>query len=440
MYNGGMKRLRLAPFRLLLSAFCLLAAGCGRAPDAGKTTLTIWSAPRGMEERAFLKLIERFEREHPDIQVHNLGGITEDKLVRAMIAGAPPDLAYLYNIVMVGPLAANHAAQPLDSWFRQSGLRDEHFLPAAIAQGRYEGRLYAMPVTRDSRGFYWNRSVFREAKLDPDRPPRTMEELYEYAVKLTQRKPDGSLKRLGMLLPADSSLLFSAMGGKLYDERSRRATIDCPENVAALTFLVKLVDAMGGRNRVAGFQGGFGPNDSAQNPLATGRVAMQIEGEWLAMYLERYAPQADYGVGEIPYPEARPDLKNMAWQDGDIMFIPAGAKHPDAAWEFIRWMQQPRQQEEYAGAMNNLPSLIALLHSPKLTQGSRSKETLGYILAHISGGSRNVRYFPALPVTKQYREVLEHAVQAAELHQKTPKQALADAQERVQRELQKYLR
>ena len=37
-----------------------------------------------------------------------------------------------------------------------------------IAQGRYRGKLYAMPVTRDSRGFYWNRTVFREAGLNPD--------------------------------------------------------------------------------------------------------------------------------------------------------------------------------------------------------------------------------------------------------------------------------
>jgi multiple sugar transport system substrate-binding protein len=436
MYNVGMKR--LGPFTLL--PFLALLAGCPRDPADHKTTLVIWSAPRGVEERAFLKLIARFEREHPAIRVHNLGGITEDKLVRAMVAGTPPDLAYLYNMTMVGPLAANRAVQPLDERFNRSGFREEDFLPGAIAQGRYEGRIHAMPVTRDSRGLYWNRAVFKAASLDPDRPPRTMDELYDYAVKLTKGKKGGSLTRLGFLPVTDSAIWLCAMGGRLYDEQTGRVTIDCPENVAALAWRVKLVDAMGGRDRVAGFRSGFGPGDSGQNPLATGQVAMMIEGEWFAMYLERYAPNADYGIGEIPYPAGRPDLRNMAWQDGDFMFIPTGAKNPDAAWEFIRWLHQPAQQEEYAGGMSNLPTLRSLLHSPKLTKGSRSRETLGYILAHISGGSKNVRFFPSLPVTKLYRDALDHAVQAAELHQKTPEQALRDAQVRVQRELDKYVR
>jgi multiple sugar transport system substrate-binding protein len=436
MYNVGMKR--PGPFLVLL--FLALLSGCARDPGRRKTTLTIWSAPRGVEERAFLKLIARFEREHPHIRVHNLGGMTEEKLVRAVVAGAPPDLAYVYNMTLVGPLAANHAVQPLDQRFSRSGLREEDFLPGAIAQARYEGRLYAMPVTRDSRGLYWNRTVFRQAGLDPDRPPQTMDELYRYALKLTERKADGSLKRVGFMPPTDSTIWLCAMGGRLYDERTRRVMIDCPENVTALTWLVKLVNAQGGRSRLAAFRSGFGPNDSAQNPLAMGHVAMQFDGEWFAMYLERYAPHADYGIGEIPYPDGRPDLKNMAWQDGDFMFIPVGARNPDAAWEFIRWLQQPRQQEEYAGAMSNLPTLRALMHSPSLTQGSRSKETLGYILAHISGGSRNIRIFPSLPVTKLYRDTLDNAFQAAQLGQKTPEQALTDAQARVQKELDKYLR
>jgi len=436
-------RRRRSLYCLLVSLSpCLLVcnSGCRRAEPAGTTTLDLWAAPTGGDEKAFRTLCDRFEKEHPRIRLHVVGALKDEKLVRAIVAGAPPDLAYLYNPVMVGPLAGNHAVLPLDSYYRASGFRDEDFLPGAIDQMRADGVLSAMPVTRDSRGFYWNKAVFRAAGLDPTRPPETMEELFDTAVRLTKRRPDGRISRLGLLPPKDNALFFCAMGGRLYDPAARRVTIDCPENVAALEWRTRLVDALGGRDAVAGFTSGFGPTESPQNPLAKGDVAMEIDGEWLAVHLERYAPKFEYGIGEIPHPAARPDLKNMAWQDGDIMVIPSGARHPDAAWEFMRWLQEPRQQEQYAALMNNLPTIRSLVDSPRLTKGSRSKETLGYILAHIASNRANARFFPALPVTKLYRDALDYAVEMAELHRKTPEQALADAQRRVQMELDRYER
>lgn len=429
---------RMKKVNMCLIFFILFSSdGCAR-DSPRRITLTIWSAPTGVEEKSFKRLCARFEREHPDIAIHNVGGSNEEKLIRAVVAGVPPDLAYIYGPSIVGPMAANHAVMTLDGYFRRDGLRETDFLPAAIAQGRYKGHLYAMPVTRDSRGFYWNKAVFRKAGLDPERPPATLESLEQLALRLTKRKPDGSLQRLGFLPPGDSAVFFFVMGGRFYDERTGRLTLDCPENVAALKWLIKIVDALGGRNRVAAFNAGLGRGDSAMNPLAHGDVAMTIDGEWYAMHLAKFANFSDYGVAEIPSPAGRPHLRNMAWQDGDVMMIPVGARHPDAAWEFMRWMQEARQQEEYAVLMNNLPSIRALMNSPALTSGSKQQETLGFIMRRIASNARNAHFFPTLPVTRLYRDALDNAVEVAELHQKTPEQALADAQRRVERELSRY--
>src|SRR2546429_8848932 len=99
----------------MFSAGCLLVliglCGCGHPTE---TALSIWSGPGGVEEEAFLKLCRRFEIEHPGVRVHNLGKLLEDKLIRAIVAGAPPDLAYLFGTSDVGPLAANGALLQLD--------------------------------------------------------------------------------------------------------------------------------------------------------------------------------------------------------------------------------------------------------------------------------------------------------------------------------------
>jgi ABC-type glycerol-3-phosphate transport system substrate-binding protein len=295
-----------------------------------------------------------------------------------------------------------------------------------------------MPMTRDSRALYWNRRRFREAGLDPDRPPQTMEEALTMAKRMTRRNPDGSLAQLGMSLPDDAALLFAAFGGGVWDERTGRVTANRPENVAALRWQVALADAQGGVVAVNAYAAGFGKDASGQNPLATGKVAMQINGEWIAMYLEKYAPGTDYRIGEIPYPASRPDLRNMAWQDGDILVIPNGARRPGLAWEFIRWMQQLPQQDYYAGVLNNLPTRLALRASPHLTRGSRSRRALGYVLDHIASNAGNAHFFPPLPVTQLYGNALQDAFDRALFHEKTPEQALADVQVRIEREMQRY--
>ena len=80
----------------------------------------------------------------------------------------------------------------------------------------------------------------------------------------------------------------------------------------------------------------------------------------------------------------------------------------------------------------------ALLDSPKLTTGSKRHQTLGFILKYIASNSDNAHYFPTIPVSRLYRDALEHAVELAELHVKSPEQALADEEKRVTRELSRY--
>jgi multiple sugar transport system substrate-binding protein len=416
-----------------------LAGGCRwLSHSSNASELIIWSQPTGVEERGFERLCRRFEREHPGITVYNLGGSDVEKLVRAVVAGAPPDLAYLYGATMVGPLAANSAVQPLDTYFHQAGFQETDFLPTTMLQNGLGGKLYAMPVTRDSRALYWNRKVFRENGLDPDRPPETLEAMLDLAKRLTKRAADGTLERIGVFLPEEPWIVFALFGGSVWDEQTGQITANRPENIAALRWMVELSNAQGGYVAVSALAAGFGRSDTAQNPIATGKVAMKIEGEWAAMHLEKFAPGTDYAVGPVPYPTARPDLKNMAWMDGDVMLIPIGARRPELAWEFIRWMQQPEQQEEYALHMNNLPSIVALRDSPRFQQGSKSRRVLGYVLKEIAVASTNPRYFPALPVTQLYQNRLRTAFDQALYEEKTPEAALNEVQTYIAQEMTRY--
>ncbi len=400
--------------------------------------MVIWAAVTGIEEQGFLRLCRRFEREHAGITVQLVGSTNADKLIRAVVAGAPPDIVYLYGTSLVGPLAANGAIAMLDDRFRESGLHADDYLPGTIPQSSWNGKIYAMPVTRDSYAVYCNPQVLGECGFPTHRGPDTLEELELMAREITARNRDGSLRRIGVRLPDDHAVLMSAYGATLYDEAAGAITTDADESISALEGLIRLMDAQGGYSRVRAFSTGIGREASAQSPIASGKAAMYIGGEWNAMYLLRHSPETDYFVDKLPHPAKRPDLRNMAWQDGDVMMLPQGAKSPDAAWAFMRWMQRLPQQEEYAAAMSNLPAIKAGVHSLRITQGSKARETVGFILREVAAVSKCPRFFPTLPVTQLYRDTLQFAVQTAMLKQKTPQQALRDCRLRVQAELDKY--
>jgi len=101
-------------------------------------------------------------------------------------------------------------------------------------------------------------------------------------------------------------------------------------------------------------------------------------------------------------------------------------------------MHQPAQMDFYAAAMNNLPSLLVLRRSPRLTHGSRAKRALGYILTHIASDPHNVRFMPSVPVAQLYRDTLQNAFDRALYHEVTPEQALASVQARMDREMRRY--
>lgn len=430
-----------ASLKAVLAAAAALAvsAGCTRQPEAarGIVHLTVWSMWSGQEEKNFLRVLARYHELHPNVVVENLGAVNDDtKTVRAIVAGVPPDLFTLSDPLYLGPLAANNAVYPLDEWFMRSGLKEADFVPASLGLCRYKGRLYAMPYLIDDYALFWNRRAFREAGLDPNRPPSTLEQLADYAVRLTQRDASGNLLRLGLQPIGDLNVITQDFGGRLYDAAANRITCDDAGNLAALKWYVDLINRMGGYQKVNGFAAGFGQAQSANNPFFVGKVAMMINGEWNPYWVSRYAPGLDYDVAPIPPPAGQPERARSTWLGGNMICIPRGSKHPKEAWDLLVWMQTKEAQILFAGAMNNVPNIRAALKSPELREGAPYKRKFAVFLDLAD--SPNGGHFPALPVANLYSNELNTAREMALDGRKTPEQALKDVRARVQKELNRY--
>jgi len=61
------------------------------------------------------------------------------------------------------------------------------YYPGAVAAATWRGRIYGLPRAVNTLALYYNRDMFRQAGLDPARPPQSWSAVTEAAARLTDR-------------------------------------------------------------------------------------------------------------------------------------------------------------------------------------------------------------------------------------------------------------
>ncbi len=453
----------------ILLALLSFLPSATHADPAGKrrVKLVVWGLQSGKETAGLDAQIAEFERMNPDVDVSNLsvgaGKMNPQKLMTSIVGGAPPDVI-VQDRFTVGDWASRGTFMPLDGFLaKETGpeaIRKENFYPAAWNEALYQGKVYAIPTGIDDRMLMYNKKVFREAGLDPEKPPRTWEELREMAKKINAKNPDGTFKRIGYVphLAAYGNswfYIYSWMnGGSFMTADGRTCTLNAPENVEALEYLVQLYDDAGGYNSVnifaSGFQGG------EQDPFFIGKIGMVIHGSWVIPNIARYAPDLEFGVAPPPVPAARvrgegrfagmdPD---MTWTGGFSFAIPNGAANPEVAWRFIRYMQSEEAHRLYNREQKAYNEKIGRPFVFNLTANEKINRMLLREFPPMLDRLREAQkaYIDILPKAN-YRPVTfvgqtlwdahVRAMERAALKQLSPKDALSEQQAIVQKALDK---
>jgi multiple sugar transport system permease protein len=330
----------------------------GIAPTANdtRTELVVWGMWRG---EGWEKAVARFREMHPEINliISTSGGnrMDDQKLMCAVAGGAPPDVI-CQDRFAVGGWAARSAFLPLDAFIardrdRPDGIRPEDFYPACWNEAVFQGKVYAIPMNTDDRILFYNEDILRrEGYVNPDgtvRPPRTWEELKEYAVKMTHFDEVGNITQAGFVPMYGNSWLYLYAwqnGGQFLSDDGKTCTMGSKPVVEALDYVTGVYDAMGGVSKVDAFTSTFQQNDL--DPFLTGKIAMEVNEIWLLRAIATYKPDLNFAVTQAPVPawrleKAKTDptfASYLTWSGGFSWVIPASAKHPEIGWEFIRWM------------------------------------------------------------------------------------------------------
>lgn len=358
-------------------AACIISASFNEIAQA-KETITFW----GRSDQSSLEVIVNEYNKSQDKVNVRLNVIPNSslmsKLSSSIAAGNPPDLVAL-DIVYFPEL--NRSEQLVDLTDK-IGNKDYigQFSDTLKAIGSHEGHIYGVPFAAESSFLYYNKKLFREAGLDPQRPPETLQELREDAEKIT-KLGDGYY---GFALPGGCSgcLAFTfvpylwANGGDLVSADGKTSLVNSENNKKTLTFFHNMYKD--------GLISPLSRADSSLNDsFASGKIGMVGSGAFTFKVFKDNYPDIDYGVAYFPG-EKKGDWASFS--GGDAFAIPVGSKHEKEAIDFINWTLSKETQIEVLAKNGYIPTRQDASENPY------SQKDAKYLLASKALAKGHVPY------------------------------------------------
>ncbi|HYG74776.1 MAG TPA: ABC transporter substrate-binding protein [Planctomycetota bacterium] len=421
-----------------------------------KITITYWEKWTGFEGEAMKATIDVFNRK----KIKNKKGqvifckclsVTQvdRKSALAIAGGQPPDICGFWEF-NTHSFADMGALRPLDDLIERDKdkIDASKYIPVFWEMCKHRGKMWCLPTTPAAVALHWNKDMFREAGLDPEKPPRSIQELEEFAEKLTKKDKDGRIIQMGFLPPEPGWWHWSwgyFFGGKLNDGLEKLTAND-PKNIEAFKWVAKFAEKYGREDMLA-FQQGFGSFDSPQNAFLSGRVAMVLQGVWMANFIRFHRPAMKWGCG--PFPSNFDDGGHpVSIGDMDVITIPRGAKHVDEAWEVIKFINSPEGMEYLCGKAED-PT------TGEMNNGGQGKLTPflqdrpGFIERHPHpflkvfidlAKSKNCVPPPKVAVWDEYQKEMTNVFELVWLNKMSAEEALNAAQNRLQPKLDQILK
>jgi sn-glycerol 3-phosphate transport system substrate-binding protein len=380
-------------------------------------------------------LVADFEKENPGVKLRPIySGTYQDTITKALTAvksGEPPVTSILLSTDMY-TLIDEDAVVPFDDLIRtpedQAWLKG--FFPGFMENSQTAGKTWGIPFQRSTIVLYWNKEMFKDAGLDPNRPPASWKEQVEYAQKLTKRDATGKVTQWGIQIPSSGFpyWLFQALaiqaGTNLMNPTGTQTYYDRPEVIEGLTYWVDLVTRY--KVHPEGIvEWGTTPKDFFEKKVA---MMWTTTGNLTNV---RTNAKFDFGVAMLPAGKQR---GSPTGGGNFYLFKKSTPAQREAAFKFIKWITAPQRAAQWGIDTGYVAVRPDAWETPVMKQyvagfapAAVARDQLPYAKAELSTHD-NQR------VTK----ALNDGLQAALTGTKTPEQAMKDAQREAERLLRSY--
>jgi sn-glycerol 3-phosphate transport system substrate-binding protein len=410
----------------------VMIAGWAGAASAQTTEISFYYpvAVGGPVTKIIDGLTADFEKENPGIKVKPIyAGTYQESIVKALTAvksGEPPQTSVLLSTDMF-TLIDEDAILPWDDLIKTPDDRAwlKSCFPAFMLNSQTGGKTWGIPFQRSTIVLYWNKDAFKDAGLDPERPPANWTEMVDVGKKLTRRDASGNVTQWGIQVPSSGFPYWLFQGFTtqndvlLMNEAGTQTYYDKPAVVEALQYWVDLSQ----KHKVmpAGIiEWGTTPKDFFEKKTA---MMWTTTGNLTNVRTNAKFP---FGVAMLPANKRR---GSPTGGGNFYLFKKSTPAQQAAVLKFVKWITSPRRAAEWGidtGYVAVRPEAWDTPEMKKYVAGfpfaAVARDQLQYAVAELST-HENQR------VTKALNDGLQAALTGA----KTPAQAMKDAQAEADR-------
>lgn len=253
------------------------------------------------------------------------------------------------------------AVVPVGDMMAEDSSFDAKILDSLINTYTYNGTLYSMPFHASTMGFYWNKTAFAEAGLDPETPPTTIAEMAEIAPKLLKKDSSGQITQYAITLGIQNTYINHWIGGQgeysfIGNNEAGRAgrmtevTFDKDGTMKnLLTEWKKVLDTGAVQSSESGNQ--------ARDEFSSGLSAMCISSNSALGTFTKMSQEMGFEFGVAPMPKVNEKDTGGVCPGGSSIYILGKGDDAkvQAAWQFIKYWVEPEQQYAYCSVTGTIP-------------------------------------------------------------------------------------
>ena len=355
------------------AALIVPLAACGGSGNGGTATaegipakgtddgteITLWT--RSPLERQAKNVVEAYNKSHKnqvkleiipnDDMEGKVGGASQTASLPDILAGDVVRIPYWASEGIFTDIT-----KQIDGLDNKADLQQGH-----IEAGTVDGAEYTLPFITDVSVMVWNKNLYKEAGLDPEQGPKSIDQFVEQAKKVAALNKDGVA---GSYLAGQSggALVFDlfpsvwADGESVMNKDGSEATLDNDSMKGVLDAYKELANTTNGLG--AGSKEETGATWTA--PFANGKIGVMPYPNTSTTALFDAEKDGGFEVGVAPIPGTK-EGKTSTFLGGDAMGISKDSKHVAQAWNFLYWLMQSDAQKEVFADQGDTASNIQTL-------------------------------------------------------------------------------
>jgi len=422
-------------------------------PTGGPVEISLWHSESASNLDSLQKLARRFNDSQSEVKVKlAFQGTSDDNMAKVLASlkgGDLPTIAYL-DEVQAQRFVDSGGFRPVQDFVDQDKYDLSDFDPKTIQYYRVDGKVWAMPISISVPVLYYNKIAFREVGLDPEKPPKDLEELKDVSRKMVKRDSHGNLVRTGMALEIHPWYLEVALAehgdlflnnGNGHDGRATAVEFNGPTGQAFFQWWHDMVD-----DGLALDVGLSQVSPDAFLAVGAGQAVMTRSS---TSVLRSVVDALEGGLAGTPVEFGLAASPGVAGGTGYTAVYSRGLWVPkdipkaeqEAGWKFIKWLMEPEQQAEWFAGSGYLPVRNSSYDLPAAQQ----------IMTEYPQFRVGVEIFRSSPVTpatlgpllgpfNEVREAVRRQLQETILNDKDPIGALNDAAEEADQIIEEYNR